>query len=117
MGEPYLTVCRTLVDEEWSPEYRRFVQYNGITSHIIPILANKDPDVYTEQEVVVKVLKILLDPDNHPILIHCNKGRVSHSIVSERILSLLLQWSKRNIFFDFIFSIELGVLSHVFAKP
>ncbi|KAK2873231.1 hypothetical protein FQN49_002504 [Arthroderma sp. PD_2] len=65
----------TLVEEEWSPEYREFVKNSGITSHIIPILANKDPEIYTPASTVVQVLNILLDPRNHPVLVHCNKGK------------------------------------------
>ncbi|KAK2739096.1 hypothetical protein FQN57_006662 [Myotisia sp. PD_48] len=65
----------TLVDEEWSPEYVKFVQEHHITSHIIPILANKNPTVYTPQSTVENVLRILLNPKNHPVLIHCNKGK------------------------------------------
>ncbi|KAK2783668.1 hypothetical protein FQN53_009120 [Emmonsiellopsis sp. PD_33] len=65
----------TLVDEEWSLDYREFIRKNGITSHVIPIIANKVPQVSTPQETVNQVLKIILDPKNHPLLIHCNKGK------------------------------------------
>ncbi len=41
----------------------------------IPILANKDPKIYTPDETVNKVLDLILDPANYPMLIHCNKGR------------------------------------------
>ncbi|EFQ98744.1 tyrosine-protein phosphatase SIW14 [Nannizzia gypsea CBS 118893] len=65
----------TLVEEEWSPEYSAFVREKGITSRIIPILANKQPDVFTPFSTIVEVLTILLDTRNHPILVHCNKGK------------------------------------------
>ncbi|PGH22956.1 hypothetical protein AJ80_03005 [Polytolypa hystricis UAMH7299] len=65
----------TLVDEEWSPEYRQFVKDNDITSYVIPILANKSPQISTPQSTVDRVLKILLNPSNHPLVVHCNKGR------------------------------------------
>ncbi|DAA74623.1 TPA_exp: Tyrosine phosphatase family protein [Trichophyton benhamiae CBS 112371] len=65
----------TLVDEEWSPEYSAFVRGNGITSRIIPILANKQPNVFTPYSTIVEVLTILLDTRNHPVMVHCNKGK------------------------------------------
>ncbi|PGH16463.1 hypothetical protein AJ79_01794 [Helicocarpus griseus UAMH5409] len=65
----------TLVDEEWSPDYGEFIRKEGITSHVIPILANKTPQVCTPYETIIEVLKIVLDPNNHPLLIHCNKGK------------------------------------------
>lgn len=76
-SEYCLTRDRTLVDEEWTPEYEQFVKDNGITSHIIPIIANKDPQVYTSPNTVMDVLEILLNRENHPVLVHCNKGKVS----------------------------------------
>ncbi|QSS51465.1 tyrosine phosphatase [Histoplasma capsulatum var. duboisii H88] len=65
----------TLVDEKWSPDYGEFIRKNGIKSHVIPILANKAPQVSTPYETVIEVLKIILNPTNHPVLIHCNKGK------------------------------------------
>ncbi|KGQ00887.1 hypothetical protein PAAG_12430 [Paracoccidioides lutzii Pb01] len=71
----HLKTIIILVDEEWSPDYGEFIRKNGITSYIIPILANKVPQVSTPYETVVEVLKIILNPKNHPLLIHCNKGK------------------------------------------
>ncbi|KAM5435741.1 tyrosine-protein phosphatase siw14 [Microsporum ferrugineum] len=65
----------TLVDEKWSPEYIAFVKDNAITSYVIPILANKQADVYTPISTIIEVLTILLEPRNHPVLVHCNKGK------------------------------------------
>ncbi|PGH36332.1 hypothetical protein GX50_00837 [[Emmonsia] crescens] len=65
----------TLVDEEWSPDYGEFIRKNGIKSHVIPIMANKAPHVSTPYGTVIEVLKIILNPMNHPVLIHCNKGK------------------------------------------
>ncbi|PGH07883.1 hypothetical protein GX51_01593 [Blastomyces parvus] len=65
----------TLVDEEWSRDYGEFIRENGIKSYVIPILANKTPEVFTPYETVIEVLKLILNPMNHPVLIHCNKGK------------------------------------------
>ncbi|KAI5302048.1 hypothetical protein KEM56_001098 [Ascosphaera pollenicola] len=65
----------TLVDEEWSPELVDFARKNNITSHTITIAPNKTPGVSSAQSVIDTVLSIILEPKNHPVLIHCNKGR------------------------------------------
>ncbi|EXJ80197.1 hypothetical protein A1O1_08339 [Capronia coronata CBS 617.96] len=65
----------TLVPQPLSCEYRNFISSNGIVHHHIPILANKDPEVYSSDDTVNKVVKLMLDPTNYPMLIHCNKGK------------------------------------------
>jgi hypothetical protein len=65
----------TLLPGEICPGYQSFMRIDGIAHYQIQILANKDPDVYTGDEVVNKVIKLILDPANHPILVHCNKGK------------------------------------------
>jgi hypothetical protein len=65
----------TLLPGEISPDYQSFMRTERITHHQIQILANKDPDIYTGDEVINKAIKLILDPTNHPILVHCNKGK------------------------------------------
>jgi protein tyrosine/serine phosphatase len=65
----------TFVPEDILPDYQSFMRTEGITHHQIHVLPNKDPDVYTNDNVVNKIIKLILDPTNHPILIHCNKGK------------------------------------------
>ena len=65
----------TLVPEDLPFEYANFISSNGITHHHIPILANKNPDVFTDEKTVNQVLGVMLDPSNYPMLIHCNKGK------------------------------------------
>ncbi len=65
----------TLVPENLPLEYANFISSNGIVHHHIPILANKDPDKYTDADTVCSVLSVMLDPANYPLLIHCNKGK------------------------------------------
>ncbi|KAK5944748.1 tyrosine-protein phosphatase siw14 [Knufia obscura] len=65
----------TFVSEELPLAYGNFISTNGIVHHQIHIRANKDPDVYTDAATVHRVLEIMLDPSNYPLLIHCNKGK------------------------------------------
>ncbi|KAL4927196.1 tyrosine phosphatase family protein [Aspergillus undulatus] len=65
----------TLVDEQYTQSYESFIKENGIKHHIVPFIANKDPAVKTPDCVVNVILRIMLNKSNHPILIHCNKGK------------------------------------------
>jgi tyrosine-protein phosphatase SIW14 len=65
----------TLVPEPLPLEYANFISTNGINHHQIPILANKDADVYSDVETINRVLAIMLEPANYPLLLHCNKGK------------------------------------------
>lgn len=65
--------------EEYPPENTAFVKENGIKHFQIHISPNKDPFVTIPPKDMAAALKILLDRQNHPLLIHCNKGKVSAS--------------------------------------
>src|ERR1700761_6397956 len=58
----------TLVPQALPEDYKRFITKNGISHHHVPILANKDPEIYTSDEVVYKVLELMLDSTNYPML-------------------------------------------------
>ncbi|KAI9930856.1 hypothetical protein MW887_010507 [Aspergillus wentii] len=65
----------TLVEEPFTTAHSNFLTENGIAHHRILIQANKDPAVKTPDHIIVKVLEILLNKANHPVLVHCNKGK------------------------------------------
>lgn len=75
LSELELKTIITLVPEELDLEYAKFITTNGITHYVIPILANKDPERYTDDATVTQVLELMLDARNYPMLIHCNKGK------------------------------------------
>lgn len=75
-----LNFTRTLVPEEYPPENVAFVEENNIRHFQIHISANKDPFVTIPPKDMAAALGILLDTRNHPLLIHCNKGKVSDPI-------------------------------------
>ena len=70
-----MTWFSTFVTEDISADYQAFITKSGITHHRIHVLANKDPDIFTDDKTVNEVIKLMLDRENHPILIHCNKGK------------------------------------------
>ncbi|KAL4785751.1 tyrosine phosphatase family-domain-containing protein [Aspergillus varians] len=65
----------TLVEEPYTPSYESFLKENGIKHHRIHFIANKNATVKTPECVVDTILSIMLNKSNHPILIHCNKGK------------------------------------------
>lgn len=79
MWTPALMRRRTLVPEEYPAENVEFINEHGIQHFQIPIPANKDPFVTIPPQDMAAALKLLLDRRNHPILIHCNKGKVCRS--------------------------------------
>lgn len=52
---------------------RRFFQFG--------IPGNKEPFVSIPEEKIVAALSTILDRRNHPMLIHCNKGKVRRPLV------------------------------------
>jgi tyrosine-protein phosphatase SIW14 len=50
---------------------------NGIKHHQISMPGNKEPFVKIPPQAIKTALGVILDRRNHPVLIHCNKGKVS----------------------------------------
>ena len=73
-----LTAFRTLVTEEYPEPNVQFMQANDIQHYQIGIEANKDPFVTIPQTSISAALAVVLNPQNYPLLIHCNKGKVSY---------------------------------------
>lgn len=75
-------IYRTLVDEPYSLAHQAFLKDGVITHHRILVQANKDSSVKSPASVIAKVLEILLAKSNQPVLVHCNKGKVSFHLLS-----------------------------------
>ncbi|KAF2200448.1 hypothetical protein GQ43DRAFT_472714 [Delitschia confertaspora ATCC 74209] len=69
-----LKTILTLVPEEISPAYRSFMAENSIQHFQHHIPANKGR-IQVQTCQMTKILNIVLDRANHPMLIHCNKGK------------------------------------------
>eukprot|EP01099_Mayorella_cantabrigiensis_P007862 TRINITY_DN7149_c0_g1_i1.p1 TRINITY_DN7149_c0_g1~~TRINITY_DN7149_c0_g1_i1.p1 ORF type:complete len:269 (-),score=17.28 TRINITY_DN7149_c0_g1_i1:18-824(-) len=64
-----------LVPEEYSAVNMEFVDKQSIKLFHFGISGNKEPFVHIPSHVIEEALRTLLDVGNHPILIHCNKGK------------------------------------------
>lgn len=67
----------TLVPEEYPEENSTFIKQAGIQHFHVGMPGNKEPFVKIPAERILTALRIVLNRENHPILIHCNKGKVS----------------------------------------
>jgi tyrosine-protein phosphatase SIW14 len=64
----------TLVPQPISPEYQSFMDSSGIQHFQVHINANKGA-VLVDSCAMSRALRLLMDRSNHPILVHCNKGK------------------------------------------
>lgn len=64
-----------LIPEAYPPENIEFNERNGIKFFQIGLSGNKEPFVKIKPELVTEALKIIANPENQPILIHCNRGK------------------------------------------
>lgn len=64
----------TLVPEPLSPEYQAFMEEAGIQHFHVHIRANKG-EVRVDSCEMQRALRLIMDRSNHPILVHCNKGK------------------------------------------
>lgn len=65
----------TLVEEPYGVSHVSFLREHGIAHFRVIVQANKAPEEKTPDHVINGILEILLNKANHPILIHCNKGK------------------------------------------
>eukprot|EP00903_Cladosiphon_okamuranus_P008219 g7912.t1 len=70
-----LRTILTLVIEELPPANLDFVQAHGIRLVQIGVEGNKEPFKYIPLEEVRFAVREMSDPNNHPMLVHCNKGK------------------------------------------
>ncbi|KAL4878565.1 tyrosine phosphatase family-domain-containing protein [Aspergillus karnatakaensis] len=117
----------TLVEEPYTPSHASYLKENGITHHRIAFIANKDPLIKTSEVVINQIMEILLNKLNHPILIHCNKGKHRTGCVTgcfrklqgwdmRDIINEYLHYSRpkqRKLDEDFIQSFDTSKLAHL----
>lgn len=85
-------------DKEILPEYQQFLEQESIKFHHIRMTSTKDPDIQKEMETV---LRLVLDVENYPILIHSNKGKHRVGVAVGIIRKLLQGWSMTGIYQEY----------------
>lgn len=64
-----------LIPEEYPPENIEQLKKNNIKLFQVGMSGNKEPFVNLPTDLLTKALEVVLNPDNQPILIHCNRGK------------------------------------------
>lgn len=57
------------------PEVSKFIDLYGVNRACVPIKANKDGEIRATLESLCEVILYLMNPINHPVYIHCNRGK------------------------------------------
>ena len=70
-----LKTVLSLVLEDYPEANQAFLKENGITLLTLGVSGNKEPFADIEEDTIRRAVEALLDKRNHPILIHCNKGK------------------------------------------
>eukprot|EP00833_Pecoramyces_ruminatium_P013500 jgi/Orpsp1_1/1187532/evm.model.d7180000058431.1 len=65
----------TLILEEYSEQNMKFLNENNIKLFQFGVAGNKEPFVDIPEDTIRAALSVLLDKRNHPIFVHCNKGK------------------------------------------
>ena len=60
---------------------------NGIHQEVVTVSANKGT-LRMEATTMIKALGAILDRTKHPILVHCNKGKVRHVLHRTLLLQM-----------------------------
>ncbi|KAF3399963.1 putative tyrosine-protein phosphatase [Penicillium rolfsii] len=68
------TILR-LVEEDYDSAVKHFLIENGVRSLCVVIVPNKAGSVKSNHETVDAVMTIIMDPENHPLVVHCNQGK------------------------------------------
>jgi tyrosine-protein phosphatase SIW14 len=70
------------VEEGYASAVKVYLAENGVRSLCVPIVPNKEGSVKSAHQTVDTVMEILMEPKNHPIVVHCNQGKVSFQLTS-----------------------------------
>ncbi|MCO5598624.1 hypothetical protein L7F22_052721 [Adiantum nelumboides] len=90
----------TLILEEYPEQNMQFLDQNGVTFFQFGIPGNKEPFVQIPQDKITAALVTIMDRRNHPMLIHCNKGKHRTGCLIG-CLRKLQQWSLTTIFDEY----------------
>ncbi|CAJ0836020.1 7957_t:CDS:2 [Entrophospora sp. SA101] len=78
----------------------KFLEANNIKLCQFGIAGNKEPFVQIPEDKICDALAVILDRRNHPILIHCNKGKHRTGCLIG-CLRKLQRWSHTSIFDEY----------------
>lgn len=89
-----------LCPEEYSPTNKEFLDKNGMQLLNVQMDGNHEPFKVIPPELIDKALSYITDVRNHPIYIHCNKGKHRTGTVIG-CLRKLQSWTLTSIFEEY----------------
>ncbi|CAH6721831.1 inositol phosphatase Siw14p [[Candida] jaroonii] len=89
-----------LIPDEYPDLHKEFLEKENIKLFQMGMSGNKEPFVVISHELITEALKVVLNPENHPILIHCNRGKHRTGCLIG-ILRRLQNWSLTIIFDEY----------------
>lgn len=96
-----LKTILTLVMEAYPPANVEFNEIEGIRLIQVGVDGNKEPFKYIPHEDAALAVRHIRDPANHPLLIHCNKGKHRTGCVVG-CFRKTQQWGLSSIFDEYI---------------
>lgn len=90
----------TLILEDYPEQNLEFLQAEGIKFFQFGIPGNKEPFIQIPDDKIVAALAVIMDARNHPMLIHCNKGKHRTGCLIG-CLRKVQQWSHTAIFDEY----------------
>ncbi|KAJ2502823.1 tyrosine-protein phosphatase siw14 [Coemansia sp. RSA 2049] len=90
----------TLILEEYPAQNQRFLEANGVRLFQFGVAGNKEPFADIPEHVMCEALLVLLDSRNHPVLIHCNKGKHRTGCLVG-CLRKLQEWTSTSVFDEY----------------
>ncbi|KAL0916556.1 hypothetical protein M5K25_014077 [Dendrobium thyrsiflorum] len=89
-----------LCPEEYPEANMEFLNVNGIRLFHFGIEGHKEPFVNIPEEIIREALKVVLDIRNHPLLIHCKRGKHRTGCVVG-CLRKLQKWCLSSVFDEY----------------
>lgn len=89
-----------LIPEEYPELQLEFLKHENIKLFQLGMSGNKEPFVKISSDLITDAMKIVLNPENHPILIHCNRGKHRTGCLVG-VLRRLQKWSLTIIFDEY----------------
>lgn len=89
-----------LIPEEYPSSQEEFFKKEGIQLFHLGMAGNKEPFVIISSELITEAIRIVINPANQPILIHCNRGKHRTGCLVG-VLRRLQKWSLTIIFDEY----------------
>ncbi|KAI9594644.1 protein-tyrosine phosphatase [Syncephalis fuscata] len=90
-----------LAKEDYPPDMLEWMEKHNISFHQYRTAGNKEPFTEMDPVKVAGLLSLMLDVRNHPMLVHCNKGRYHRVGCLVGCLRKLQNWSLTSILTEY----------------